>query len=288
MTEILAAISSEVQTFLDSDRVQAQRDLSRTAIIQSGGVDIEIAQHKYLAPDDLARLRVEGPEALATTAWFNDVDMKQTPDDRGMPYRQLNLDARYPMAYFDEAPTTGHFIDDDWQDQYGSISGFGSAEEINTWLLEFVAQDGRDVTRLRYPEDPTAIDQYNARFRQYLETLDQADPTISYYRGWDHCFSDLEDKTGTILGGMSLAGMGLNDVIRQGTGRTEDTSRFTRLLFHFHPEQGEYVGRDIIITDDRKAVTEPYWDGEDELEPASDELLETALQLVKKLNAEVL
>lgn len=202
--------------------------------------------------------------------------------DEQRPYgRKLSLDATYPMDYFVEKPTSGTFQDNKWLDQYGAISGFGSEGRINLWALDFVAPDSRVVTRVHYPEDPTALDQYNARYQQYLRNLSQATPTIGYYRCWDRALSDIADNTSLVLGGMTLAGLGLNEVLVPGSPKTEDQVDFVRLLFHYDPEQNGYVGRDLTISKDSEARTEPYWDGEDDEEPASDELLKTALELLR-------
>lgn len=281
MSETIDQIRAEVKSFLDSERSDVVRSLSRTAVFNSYGSEITIDQTKYLNSEDIQRIRVDGPDAYMTADWFNDVEWIQQLDEQRPYGRQLSLDATYPMDYFVEKPTSGTFQGDKWLDQYGAISGFGSEGRINLWVLDFVTPDSRAVTSLHYPEDPTALDQYNARYQQYLRNLSEAIPTIGYYRGWDRAFSDIASKTSLVRGSMTLAGLGINEILAQGSPETEDQAEFVRLLFHYDPEQNGYVGRDLTIDSEGVARTEPYWDGEDEEESASDELLKIALELLR-------
>jgi hypothetical protein len=280
MSEIMAEIGSEVKRFLNGERDDIYRQLSRSAIISAYGSEIEIEQDKILSPEDTKLVQAKGPETLTSPDWFNDVEWMRQPGEPAS-YRRLSLDAAYPTEYFKEAPTAGTFSGDKWLDKYGSISGFGSDGKVEVWRLDFVAPGSRVVTHLRHPDDPTAIDQYNARYQQYLKTLTEADPTTSYYRSWDRRFSPDANKASSVLGGMSLAGFGIDEIVKRGSQKSEKSLKCVRLLLHYEPEQNGYVGRDIFIDDDSEAITEPYWDGEDAREKASEKLLSTALALVR-------
>jgi hypothetical protein len=285
---ILAEISEGARQFVEGDRAFVQRTIHRTAVVDMDGTNVSIEQSKAISPDDMKLVQASGALALATTDWFNDVEWLQEPWRQEIGWRDLRLDAIYPLDYFDEKPTSGSFIESEkgrlWVDQYGSIDGFGSNGEINIFVPRFVAPDSRTITQLRYPDDPNALEKYNARYKQYMDDMNTADTTIAYYRAWDCVFSHERDKTSRVLGGLSFAGIGVNEVLRQGSPSVEDEENCARILLHYEPEQNGYVSRDIIITGD-EAITEPYWDGEEDREPASEELLAVALELVREANA---
>lgn len=281
MSETAGEIAAEAKQFLDDAATGVERSLRRSTVVDPG---IEIEQMKFIRPDEMALVRAKGALAVGTTEWFNDVEWLQHPRKDERSWRDLSLDAEYPLDYFVEKPTAGLFTEIDgkdyWADQYGAISGFGNGDTTNLYLLRFVTPGSRTITELRYPDDPTALDQYNARYQQYLQTLDETDPRLTYYRGWSHAFSHHRGNAPLVLGGLSLAGIGVSEVLRQGSAAEEDYN-CTRILLHHEPKQGDYVGRNVFIVGD-EAITEPYWDGEDDREPASEELLETTLELVKR------
>ncbi|MEO5499318.1 MAG: hypothetical protein ABIR46_02370 [Candidatus Saccharimonadales bacterium] len=281
MSELIAELGSEVKQFLDRERTSIFRQMSRTAIVTVYGFEVDIEQTKVVSPDDLRIVQNNGPKTLATPEWFNDVNWMQKPVDSREFNGELNLEAMYPMEYFEERPVSGLFKGDRWLDQYGAISGFGSNGQTNLWMFEFVTPGSRTVTRLPYPSDLTAIDQYNARYQDYLRTINEGLPTISYYRGWDRQFSSTANKIGRVLGGMSLEGLSANEVLTQGSPASLEEIEATSLLFHYQPEQSEFVGRTVWIMNDGEATVEPYCDGEDDDGPASEELLEIALELVR-------
>lgn len=74
MRETIDQISAEVKKFLDSDRPDIVRSMSRTAVFNSHGSEITIDQTKYLNSEDAQRIRVDGPDTYMTADWFNDVE----------------------------------------------------------------------------------------------------------------------------------------------------------------------------------------------------------------------
>ncbi len=281
MSEILNEISAEVKQFLDTERYYVHREMSRRAIITTDGVDIEIVQSKRISAEEMEVIRADGPAALATTEWFNDVEWMQQLPDNPPPRQRLILDALYPVEFFDEKPTSGLFSGNRWLDQYRSYSGSGDSESsINNWVLEFVDTTDHTVRYLRYRDEPAALDIYNARYRQYLDQLDSADPTVSYNRGWERFSSRDRNKTPLILGQLSLGGFGAYDIVHLGESATEDEVNNTHIRLNHEDELDKYVGSSIDIAKG-KAMVEPYWDGEDDIKPASEELLATTLKLVQ-------
>lgn len=286
MSELLNDIRAEIKEALDKRKDDLYRELSRTAIINTDGVDLEIIQYKFLSDTEIDHVRANGLTRLANKEWFNNVEwMQQLPNDDSRTWDQLRLDAMYPMEFFAEKPTTGTFDGDGrWLDQYGGISGFGSSHDaINTWSLSFVDTDSHAVQRLSYPSDPTAIDTYNARYRQYLGQLDSADVTISHYRAWDHPLSRDKERTPRTIGGLLLVGIGVNEVLRQGESSADSKVDSTRILLYTEGKKQKYVGRDVTIIGD-EVITEPFWDGEKDRKPASKKLLTTTLKLIQDAN----
>lgn len=285
MSELLNDIRAEIKEALDKRKDDLYRELSRTAIINTDGVDVEITQHKFLSADEIDHVRANGPTTIANREWFNSVEwIQQLPNNDKRTWDQLRLDASYPLDFFAEQPITGIFDGEGrWLDQYGSISGFGNRDAITTWSLSFVDTDNHAIQRLSYPSNPTAIDTYNARYRQYLAQLDSADATISHYRAWDHPLSRNEERTPRTIGGLLLVGIGVNEVLRQGESNADSEGDSTRILFYTEGKKQKYVGRDITIIDD-EAITEPFWGGEKDRKPASKKLLTTALRLIQDAN----
>lgn len=282
MSGLTGEIAAEARQFLEESATYVERSIRRSTTVDLDGWDVDIEQTKYILPEEMALVRAQGALALASTEWFQDVGWRQHPGREARGWRDLHLEATYPLDYFVEQPRGGSYIGREdnmrWLDQYGAISGFGNGDVINLFLLRFVTLNSRTITELRYPDDPTALDQYNERYRQYMQTLDDVDPMISYYRGWG---SHNRDKAPLIIGGYTLAGIGINEVLHRGSAPVEDNVDGTRVVLHYEPEQDGYVSRDVTIVGD-EAMTEPYWDGEDDREPASEELLETTLELVKR------
>lgn len=288
MSELLNDVRAEIKEALDKRKDDLYRDMSRTAIINTDGIDVEIIQNKFLSADEIDHVRVNSPAGLANREWFNNVEwIQQLPNDDNRIWDQLRLDARYPIDFFREKPTTGMFDGDGrWLDQYGGIDGFGSSHDaISTWSLSFVDTDSHSVQRLSYPSDPTAIETYNARYQQYLDQLDSADVTISHYRAWDHPLSRDEDeeKTPLTLGGLYLVGIGVNEILRQGESSVDSKVDSTRILLYSESEKQKYAGRDITIIGD-EAITEPFWDGEKDRKQASKKLLTLTLKLIQDAN----
>lgn len=285
MSGLVAEISAEANRFLDGERTDVQRSIYRSTVIDLDGSAIDIEQMKLIQPEEMALVRAKGALALATTEWFNDIEWLEQPRKEFIGWRGLSLNATYPLDYFAEPPGGGLYVErkneECWQDQYGAISGFGNGNGIDIYVPRFVDPDSRTITELEYPTDPTAMEQYNARYRQYMLTLNETDSKITYYRGWDYAFSNDREKAPLVLAGLSLAGLGVNEVLHSGAPAAEDEANCTRIVLHHEPKQGDYVGRDVIIVGD-EATTAPYWDGEDDTEPASERLLETTLELLKQ------
>jgi len=280
MTEILTEITAEAKKLLDKDRAGIYREMCRVAIVSIDQADIEIGQYKLVDTREAELVQANGAMSLATPEWFNNVNWLQDIDNARNSRRDLRLDVTYPLEFFDEKPLAGGFRDGRWLEQYGSIDGFGNGGTINTWVLRFADPAIRSVRQLRYPEDPTALEVYNERFRQYLESLDRGNPTISYYRALDLGLESKKDRTSLVLGGLSLVGLGDYEVLHRGSSPEEDLVDSTRIILHSESEQNGYVGRDVMISPEG-AYTEPLWDGEDERARASDELLETTLELLR-------
>lgn len=80
---------------------------------------------------------------------------------------------------------------------------------------------------------------------------------------------------------MSLAGMGLNEVIVEGSSATDDQINAVRLRLRHEHEQDSYEDRTVVVFDSKKATTTLCWDGEADAGEASEELLSTALELVR-------
>lgn len=288
MSEVLQEISAEAKRLLNAERTDIQRTMYRAAAVDMDGAEINIEQSKHVSPEEMELVRAGGAAALATTEWFNDVEWLQQPRKERMDWQDLQLDATYPLDYFDERPIVGSFIENEsgrhWQDQYGSIDGFGNDGKINIYIPRFVSPGSHTITTLRYPEDPTAMEAYNARYRLYMDDLDAADASICYYRAWDRVFSRDRTKTPLVIGGLSLAGIGINEVLHPGAPTTEEVLNGTRVVLHYESNPDGYVGRDVTIIGE-EAITEPYWDGEHDRQPASQDLLETVLELIKKEKA---
>lgn len=292
MSELLNDIRGEIKEALDKRKGDRYREISRTAIINTDGVNVEISQSKFLSSEEIDQARANGPATIATQEWFNDVKwIQQLPNDDASIWEQLQLDARYPLEFFAEEPSSGTFSGSGssrkWLDQYGGISGFGNRDAITTWVLSSVDTDSHTIRHLSYPSDPTALDAYNARYKQYLEQLDSADPTISHYRAWDHPLSRSEDeeRDPLTIGGMYLVGIGVNEVLHRGQSGAEDQVDGTRMLFYYDEgKKKKYAGRDITIVGD-EAITEPFFYGSEKArKPASEKLLTTALKLIKDAN----
>lgn len=277
MSDVLGEICSEAERVMAAGEYSAMsQNISRTAISHAFGSKIETKQTKMLAQEDMERLKIEDPSTLATPAWFHNAEWLSHPGERPNLFNIFWIEARYPMPYFEEEPKVGSFIGNDWHDQYGSISGFGSHDKISLWTPEFVAPGERFVTRLRFPDDPTAMERYNARYRQYLQVLDEAETTVSYHRAWDQKKDDA-----TVIGGMSLYGVGINRVLVQGSPEVEDEVNATALHFHLVPKTDGHVGRILTIIGE-EATTEDYFDEDGEaVDEASDGILEAALQLIR-------
>ncbi len=282
MSELLNEIKTEVKDFLDNSRYGVYREISRTAIFNTDGVDIEVDQSKMIGSEELDVIRANGASSLATAEWFNDVEWIENLPNDYRSYRRLLVNARYPMEYFDEEPKYGMFSGGRWLDQYGAVSGYGSRDEISSWSLQFVDPDSRSVKNLQYPKDSDALDQYNARYKQYLEQLDSADSTVAYYQGFERGHSKLADKKGRTLGGLSLGGVGVFEVLHKSESATDDIVDVTRVRLNHRGRLRKYSGRSIEITGD-EAMTEPYFDGEDDRKVASEKLLVKTLKLVKDL-----
>lgn len=290
MSELLNDIRGEIKEALEKREGDLYREISRTAIINTDGVGVEISQSKFLSEDEIDQARANGPASLVSREWFNDVKWIHTlPSDDPM-WEQLRLDARYPLEFFAEKPTSGTFSgngkDKKWLDQYGGISGFGNGDAVTTWVLSSVDTDSHTIRHLSHPNDPTALDAYNARYKQYLEQLDSADPTISHYRAWDHPLSRNEDKgrDPLTIGGMYLVGIGVNEVLHRGQSGADDQVDSTRMLFYYDEGKNtKYAGRDITIVGD-EAITEPFPRDKKARKPASEKLLITALKLIKDAN----
>lgn len=284
MTTMLTEIATDVKRFLDSNRTEKiYREISRTAIVSTTKVDIKISQSKMISKEEVEFVRTSGAKALATPKWFNDVEWIQQLDGHPPLGRNLRLNVIYPPNYLDELPNHGAYIGNgkQWLDQYGSIIGFGDRNKIDRWMPQFVAPGEHTVTTLRYPDDPTALDAYNARYRQYLDDLSTENPTIDYYRAWERA----NKKTNLVIGGLSLAGFGAYEVLQRGSSESEDQVDNTIVLLNYQKKKKGYIGRDIIITENG-AVTEPFWDGEDDKEPASEALLAVTLKLVQDATRE--
>lgn len=290
MSELLNDIRGEIKEALEKREGDRYREMSRTAIVNTDGVGVEISQSKFLSEEEIDQARANGPASLVSREWFNDVRWMHTLPDDDSAWDQLRLDARYPLEFFAERPTNGTFSGDGsnlkWLDQYGSISGFGNRDAISTWSLSFVDTDSHTVRNLSYPSDPTALDAYNARYKQYLEQLDSADPTVSHYRAWDHPLSrnENEERDPLTIGGLYLVGIGVNEVLHHGQPGTEDAVDSTRMLFYKEGKNKKHVGRDITIIGD-EAITEKFSISDKRIrKPASEKLLITALKLIKDAN----
>lgn len=284
MSELLREINTEAQRFLDGDRTDIQHSMHRTVAFDFEASTINIEQTKFISPEDMKTVRSFGATALATTEWFNDVEWLQQPRREQRSWRALHLEASFPLLYFDEKPRGGLFTSEGdgrrWIDQYGSVNGSSDGNGNYSYRLQFVSPDTNTITKLRHPEDRVAFDTYNARYRRYMDDLDSSNASISYYRAWDKPFAIEPLIKEFALGGLSLLGMSVNQVLHQGSSNPEQETDTTRVVLTYESGNDGYIGRDVIIVGD-EAVTEPFWDGEDDIEPASTELLETTLELLR-------
>ncbi len=287
MSEVLAEITSQVKGFLDGDRTDVERTLIRSTTIESSGANYSIEQSRFLNDQDTQIVRAKGALALASTVWFNDVDFIRSPGEDYNP-RRLILEATYPVSYFDERPASGHFISESdepegsWAYQYGSLSGFGTAEKITDWEFSFVAPEARSITYLRYPQDTDSLHTYNERYKQYLKALDDSDPTLLYRRAWDRSFSSEKQSSPLVIGGLSLAGLSLDDTIKQGSVPLESPIRSTELLLRYDPPQNGNTLKLIGIAEG-ETFAQDFWDGGNNSVEVSNKVLGTALKLVQNL-----
>ena len=214
-----------------------------------------------------------------------DVEWKQElkDDGRAPNWRELHLDATYPMRFFSKKPDVGvgHYRGKRWHEQYGSIDGFGNGDGINNWLLTYVDLGSRTVKALHYPDDASALERYNERYREYMRTLDLANPSISYYRGWDRSFRAQKDEPKRVSQGMSLSGLGLKEVVLRGSSVPEESESFTIINLYYEEPQGDIVGRRIDITDEDKATSEVFWTERRRVRRAGEGILRLTLELVQ-------
>lgn len=281
MSEVIAALRSGVDIFLDGRRNDVQHSLNRMMTMQAFGTEVEISQHKIVPQDEVDRLFTEGPEAFATREWFNDVRWIEGFGHKYSDIGRLLINATYPMKYFEVPPKYGSFSGDKWLDQYGRVTGYSSGKKTTDWELRFVAPGSRAITYLSHPEDPTALERYNARYKQYLETLNEADATISYGRVWERDFPRKPRRHNAVIGGMSLLTAVTHKIIKEGSQPSEDYVDYFGVSLDVKTDKKQPITRQIRAFDDDEALTRELWD-KIEPEVASGELLETALVLVQK------
>lgn len=289
MSEVLAEISAEAKRITDGTWFYVQRSISRTAIAHTNGTDAIITQRKHITnPQDLLVVQGGGALELATNEWFNNVDWLQSIEKNDDFWSLLNLNATYPLDYFDEKPTPGLFSGNCWLDQYTAITRYSDNNGANHLGLKFVATDTNRITRLCYPDDPTALIAYNSRYQKYLDFLNESNPTIGYYRGWDWDRAVLPKQGQAAikskLGGFILKGIGVNEVLQPGVPATQEDVNYTKIVLACEQKQKDIFAKYITIIDG-KANTQDYRRGtERDAEPATDELINTVHNLVKSVS----
>lgn len=282
----MATINEEIREYADRIVQNTEKPfhyMDRSALIDIDGFDVELLQTKLLSLEEVAQMRKVGAQAFATPDWFGDVVFRQTIEEE-IGGGQLNLEASYPLNFLDVRPRSGRFSDKTWVETYGTKNGFGDGVDGDmVWTTSFVTEGAHTLTHLNSRDNPDMQSLINQRFQTYLDSLDGADVNVTYLRGWDDIFTPPEERRQIILGGLSLFGVTIYDQVKPGAdGRRRELDDYTDVValnLHRESTSKRAKGYTLLVPFEGEPKAMKLW-GE-KIRPASDELLETSLDLLK-------